>query len=87
MAGGFFVRNPEFRSGVTDEAFLKNTQNLIHEFSEALQTLSESFHNERAISAKEAQMIPREWEDVKRVGESLAVACESRVFNPPKKTR
>lgn len=80
MAGGFFVGNPGARTAGTEEDFLKNTQSLIREFSEALQTLSESFSNDRTVSEKEARAIRKEWEDVKRVGEGLVSACEAGLF-------
>jgi len=81
MAEGFFVQNPKAAIGTLEEEDFKNTQRLIQEFSEVLQTTSESFHNGRRINKKEARLIRKEWEDVKRVGESFVKACESGLFD------
>lgn len=81
IADGFFVPNPKKDTISADESFLNSTQKLILEFSEVLQTISDSFNNDRKITPDEALKIRKEWEDIKRIGESLTMACESGFFN------
>ncbi len=85
MADGFFVLNPTAFSDAVEEEVFKNTQCLIQEFSETLQTISESFNHGRRIDKKEAKLIREKWEDVKRVGENFVRACEGGVFDKPAK--
>ena len=65
-----------FRSEV-DKNVIENVQVFVREFSETLDTIMRSYNNGHAISLKEAEQIRKEWEDLKKVGETFVRACES----------
>ena len=72
---GFFVENP-VRSGERDTPFLQATQQVLAEFSELLQAVSESYNNDSSIDPQEAERIRQEWEQLKTLAEHFVVACE-----------
>jgi len=74
-ANGFFVENP-LRESADDTPFLQATQQLLGEFSELLQAVSESYGDDSAIDPKEAAKIRSEWEELKTLAERFVVACE-----------
>ena len=48
--------------------------------SQPLEVISQSYDNDKKIDSKEANMIRKEWEDLKGVGESFVKACELEKF-------
>lgn len=74
-ANGFFVENP-IKQGAQDTPFLQATQRVLAEFSELLQAVSESYGDDNAIDANEAEKIRKEWEELKTLAEQFVVACE-----------
>lgn len=80
IADGFYVKNIETPAIPTGQELVESTQRLIKEFAETLTAVSRSYAD-ASISAKEAGVIRKEWEDLKRVGESLVRACEAGTFN------
>jgi hypothetical protein len=79
-ANGYFVQNNLIDEDALDAKLFNNTQRIIKEFSETLEKISECC-NDGKISHKEAESIRKEWEDLKRVGESFVFACELGKFN------
>ena len=76
-AGGFFVVNPvpELRKS-HDESIFSHTRSMVRDFSELLDTITESIETTPGISVEEADDIRQRWEDLKACVEELVVACE-----------
>ena len=72
---GFFIENP-IKEGTESTPFLQATQQVLSEFSEMLQAVSESYNNDQSIDSEEARRIRREWEQLKTLAEQFVVACE-----------
>jgi hypothetical protein len=75
-AGGFFTRSPSARPA-TGLGLLRQTQVLVREFADLLESVEESLADGR-IEPVEAASIRREWEQLKSAGEMLVVSCERR---------
>ncbi len=75
-AGGFFTRSPSTRPA-TGLGLLRQTQVLVREFADLLESIEESLVDGR-IEPAEAEGIRREWEQLKSAGEMLVVSCERR---------
>ena len=82
-AGGFFVSNPvpEIRKSL-DEQIFTETRSMVREFSELLDTVTESVEDEPGIDANEADQIRQKWEDLKACLEKFVVGCEEGYYNP-----
>jgi hypothetical protein len=80
LGKGYFVKNPNEPVNI-DSCIMNNIHQLIKEFSETLDAISRSYGEEKRISCDEAQCIRKEWEDLKRIGESFVLACESGRFD------
>ncbi len=83
LGQGYFVKNPHQPVNV-DSRVMNNIHLLIKEFSETLDAISRSYGEDRRISCDEAKSIRKEWEDLKGVGESFVLACESGRFDKRK---
>lgn len=81
LANGYLVNNPEGMKTEYDLKVLDNIQRFVQEFAETLNEISSSYENDRRITRSEAQRIRKEWEDLKRIGESFVCACESGRFD------
>src|SRR5215207_11528245 len=83
-AGGFFVANPdpELRKSY-DEAIFGETRSMVREFSELLETITESAETPPGIEKDEAIQIREKWEDLKAVLERFVIACERGLYQPP----
>lgn len=78
-SNGFFVENP-IREGQQETPFLQATQQVLGEFSEMLQAMSESYNDDSSIETKEAARIRAEWEELKTLAEQFVVACEEGTY-------
>ena len=96
-AGGFFVSHPEVpaRSKSLDEHIFTETRSMVREFSELLDTVTESLEKTPGIQIEEAGEIRQKWEDLKSCVERFVIACEmghysddptSRKAGPPRGT-
>jgi hypothetical protein len=76
-AGGFFVTNPvpELRKS-RDERIFAHTRTMVREFSELLDTITESLEATPGITFTEADLIRQKWEDLKACTEEFCIACE-----------
>jgi hypothetical protein len=76
-AGGFFVANPvpELRKSF-DENIFAETRGMVREFSELLDTVTESVEATPGIDPKEADQIRQRWEDLKACLERFVLGCE-----------
>lgn len=83
LGKGYFVKNPNEPVNI-DSRVMNNIHLLIKEFSETLDAISRSYGEDKRISCDEAQSIRKEWEDLKRIGESFVLACESGRFDKRK---
>jgi len=81
-ADGFFVSNPvpELRKS-TDEAIFLETRNMMRDFSELLDAVTESHEDDGAIDPKEADTIRQKWEDLKAVAERFVISCERGLYH------
>jgi transposase-like protein len=78
-AGGFFAGNP-ITAANKDEPAMKAIRAILREFSEVLDSASQSFENDGQIDPDEAEKIRKEWEELKQVTESFVVSCEHGVY-------
>ena len=77
QAGGFFVANPVQEPGKTlDEAIFAETRGMVRDFSELLDTITESVENTPGINLDEADAIRQRWEDLKSLVERFVIGCE-----------
>jgi hypothetical protein len=76
-AGGFFVANPvpELRKSV-DEAIFTETREMVRDFSELLDAVTESVEDDGMIDLKESENIREKWEDLKACVEHFVLSCE-----------
>jgi len=77
QAGGFFIANPEPSLRKTfDESIFVETRDMVREFSELLDTITESVEKTPGIQLDEADQIRGKWEDLKACAERFVVSCE-----------
>ncbi|MDB5297936.1 MAG: hypothetical protein JWO31_3919 [Phycisphaerales bacterium] len=87
QADGFLVLNPERDPSKTlDERVFAETRNMVRDFSELLDTITESLEVTPGIDLGEADQIREKWEDLKALVERFVVGCEKEFYHlPPKK--
>jgi hypothetical protein len=76
-AGGFYVSNPvpDLRKTL-DENIFTETRSMVREFSELLDTVTESVEDDPGIDPDEADQIRQRWEDLKACVEKFVIRCE-----------
>ncbi|NOX60144.1 MAG: hypothetical protein GXP29_14975 [Planctomycetes bacterium] len=79
-ADGFFVNNPKPKSDDIDTELLRNTHQLVTEFSNLLTTVTQSIEDDGMIEPTEADHIRQAWETLKLTAESFTVACERGAY-------
>ena len=86
QADGFFVANPvpDLRRTL-DENIFNETRSLMREFSELLDTVTESLEKTPGIQLDEAVDIRQKWEDLKACAEKFVIRCERGHYLPPEK--
>jgi hypothetical protein len=87
-ANGFFVTNPKRPSAdkSLDENIFTETRTMVREFSELLDTVTESVEKTPGIQQKEAEEIRQKWEDLKTCVERFARGCEAGYYGERNKT-
>ena len=87
-AGGFYVSNPvpDIRKSL-DETIFSETRGMVRDFSELLDTVTESVEDDPGIDLQEADEIRQKWEDLKACVEKFVIRCEKGQYNlkPPAK--
>jgi hypothetical protein len=89
-AGGFFVANPvpELSKSI-DQTIFGESRLMVRDFSELLDTVTESVEDDSHIDADEADEIRQKWEDLKATVEKFVISCEKGHFHikrkPPEK--
>lgn len=80
-AGGFYVANPvpELRKTL-DETIFGETRAMVRDFSELLDTVTESVDDDAQVDADEADAIRQRWEDLKAILERFVISCEKGHF-------
>jgi hypothetical protein len=85
-AGGFFVANPgEERHRNPDQELYHETRQMVRDFSELLDVVTESVEGDNTVDADEADQIRQKWEDLKACVEHFTTSCERGVYRIPKK--
>jgi hypothetical protein len=85
-AGGFFVSNPDPNTSKTlDENVFGETRAMVRDFSELLDTITESLENDPGIDRGEADQIRQKWEDLKSLVERFVIGCEKGFYHVKKK--
>lgn len=76
-AGGFFVANPvaDLRRPL-EESIFTETRGMVREFSELLETVTQSVEDDPGIDLEEADAIRQKWEDLKACVERFVLGCE-----------
>lgn len=72
--GGTFLPRPD-PAHVDDARLVSETQRMLKEFSDVLQAMTSAFLDGH-VSAAEASLIRREWEELLPIAEGLVRACE-----------
>ncbi|HEX8324856.1 MAG TPA: phage regulatory CII family protein [Tepidisphaeraceae bacterium] len=81
QAGGFFVADPKpAATGNLDQNLYRQTRTLVRDFSELLDSVTESVENDQQIDLKEADQIRQRWEDLKANVEHFVILCEQGHF-------
>jgi hypothetical protein len=82
QADGFFVSNPvpDIRKTL-DEQIFTETRSMVREFSELLDTVTESVEDDPGIDPDEADQIRQKWEDLKACLEKFVIRCEKGHYN------
>ncbi len=82
-AGVFYVSNPEVPapSKSLDEHIFNQTRSMVREFSELLDTVTESLEKTPGIQVDEADEIRQKWEDLKACVERFVTGCERGFYN------
>ena len=76
QASGFYVENPKAIVGTIDQNVYRQTRSMFRDFSELLDSVTESLDDDHQIDAKEADEIRQKWEDLKSLVEGFVVGCE-----------
>jgi hypothetical protein len=85
-AGGFYVVNPQKDEGRSlDAAIFGETRAMVRDFSELLDTITESYENDPGIDRDEAGAIREKWEDLKSLVERFVIGCEKGFYHVKKK--
>ena len=86
QAGGFFVANPTKDADKSlDESVFAETRAMVRDFSELLDTITESLEATPGIDLDEADHIRQKWEDLKALVERFVIGCEKGFYHVRKK--
>lgn len=77
--GGYFVHNPE--TSDLPEPLISFTRKILQEFTDVLNEVSRSIENDGVVCEREAKLIRKEWEDLKRLAESFVAHCEHGTYS------
>ncbi|MGN6627642.1 MAG: phage regulatory CII family protein [Tepidisphaeraceae bacterium] len=81
QAGGFYVTNPApVAEKNIDAALYRQTRSLVRDFSELLDSVTESVEDDHQVDLDEADKIRQRWEELKANVENFVVLCEKGHF-------
>ena len=84
-AGGFYVQNPTPPEKNMDAAIYKQSRAMVRDFSELLDSVTESVEDDAQVDPDEAGHIRERWEDLKSNVEHFVTLCEQGFFQNPRK--
>lgn len=80
-ANGFFVENPPTKQVQdTDRAIYAQTRKMVRDFSQLLDSVTESVEDDALVDEAEADRIRQRWEDLKANVEHFVRLCEGGHF-------
>ncbi|HEX8911036.1 MAG TPA: hypothetical protein VF796_01665 [Humisphaera sp.] len=86
QAGGFFVANPDHDPDAElDQRVFTETRKMVRDFSELLETITESVEVTPGIDLDEADLIRTKWQDLKASVERFVTGCEKGYYHVPHK--
>jgi hypothetical protein len=81
-AGGYFCANPEVDPKHSVEmSVFSETRLMVREFSELLDSVTESMEDDPGIDLGEAELIRQKWEDLKACLERFVAGCEKGCYH------
>lgn len=81
QTSSFRVDNPPVEADEDiPRSVLETTQDILKEFSDLLEAVTESYANGQRIDQDESARIRKEWEELKAVAEHFVCACENGRF-------
>jgi transposase-like protein len=86
QCGGFFVRNPRYRSKEEHQDVLPAMNEIVQQFADVLEAITTAVLDKN-ISNVEAERIRQEWEELKTFTETFVHGCEKGDFSVPKPTK
>jgi len=84
QAGGFFVPQIETEKETINEVYVMHTRKFLSDFSQLLQTVTDSMAHENRIDASESDRIREKWQALQSCAEAFVQACERGSFDPKK---
>jgi transposase-like protein len=82
QVNAFYVENIPPGDPTKEELrVLDMTQRILREFTDMLNTVSQSIANDGRVDREETVQIRQEWEELKRVGERFVLGCEMGVYH------
>ena len=81
-AGGFYVSNPAPEVGKSaDQGIFTESRKMVRDFSELLETVTESVEDDSSVDSQEADEIRQKWEDLKMQVERFVIGCERGFYH------
>ena len=79
--GGCFVENPDLELVAIDTEYVRETQNLLKEFSDLMLVVSESIIDDGRVDREEASAMRAQLRKLQARAEAFVRACEQGVFD------
>jgi len=81
-AGGFYVSNPQPEVPRSAEHTIwTESRKMVRDFSELLETVTESVEDDDSVDRQEADEIRQRWEDLKMQVERFVIGCERGFYH------
>ena len=68
----------------TDESIFDETREMVRDFSELLDAVTESLEDDQQIDPDESDKIRQKWEDLKACAEHFVLSCEQGLYRHKK---
>ena len=87
QVNAFYVENiPPGEPEKEELRALDMTQKILREFTDMLNTVSDSISNDGMVDKEETLQIRKEWEELKRVAERFVLGCEMGLYRSDEET-